>query len=147
MKRFLDYGGTATCSQLAVKYGEKANFYNMGSTQLAKRIHEKTNCPLIGESENSKWWPVLYVGKVADTDTKGVYVWELREELVEALQRYDFSEVDLYPPKVVHDQPRGFWWLMQILKSGVYHRFRLAENMAIRYITKAGIKGGYSRIS
>lgn len=28
MKRMKDYGGKATCTQLAVKYGETKNFYN-----------------------------------------------------------------------------------------------------------------------
>ena len=47
MKRLLDYGGKATCKQLAVKYGESANFYNSGSAYLARRIAQKTNCPLM----------------------------------------------------------------------------------------------------
>ena len=42
MKRMKDYGGQATCTQLAVKYGETKNFYLTGSTALAKRVIEKT---------------------------------------------------------------------------------------------------------
>ena len=42
IKRFKDYGGVATCTQLAVKYGGTAGIYNMGSQHLAKRIVEKT---------------------------------------------------------------------------------------------------------
>ena len=37
MKRMKDYGGKATCTQLAVKYGETKNFYNSGSVALAMR--------------------------------------------------------------------------------------------------------------
>ena len=44
--RFLDYGGMATCKQLSVKYGETPNFYNIGTTTLAKRIAEKTGCDI-----------------------------------------------------------------------------------------------------
>ena len=47
MKRMKDYGGEATCTQLAVKYGETKNFYNTGSSSLAKRIVEKTGCPVM----------------------------------------------------------------------------------------------------
>lgn len=36
MKRMKDYGGSATCKQLSVKYGESYNFYNSGSSALAK---------------------------------------------------------------------------------------------------------------
>ena len=46
MKRMKDYGGQATCIQLAVKYGETKNFYLTGSTALAKRVIEKTGCPI-----------------------------------------------------------------------------------------------------
>lgn len=42
MKRMKDYGGKATCTQLAVKYGETKNFYNSGSVALARRIVQKT---------------------------------------------------------------------------------------------------------
>ena len=37
MKRMKDYGGQATCTQLAVKYGESKNFYSAGSSALAKK--------------------------------------------------------------------------------------------------------------
>ena len=41
MKRMKDYGGQATCTQLAVKYGESKNFYNAGSSALARRVDRK----------------------------------------------------------------------------------------------------------
>ena len=89
MKSFYDYGGAATCKQLSVKYGEPSQFYNMGSTQLAKRVAEKTNCPLMPPaSENSKWWPVLYLGRNADTNTEGDWVWKLRNELAHRIDEY-----------------------------------------------------------
>ncbi len=97
MKRMLDYGGQATCTQLSVKYGETKNFYNTGSWTLGKRIYEKTNCPLLEEkNDNSKYWTILYVGKHADKDSDGSYIWKLRDELREALEKTDLSEVNLY---------------------------------------------------
>lgn len=47
MKRIKDYGGQATCSQLAVKYGESANFYNAGASSLAKRVAEAKGLPMV----------------------------------------------------------------------------------------------------
>lgn len=105
MKRMLDYGGKATCTQLAIKYGESKNFYNSGSSALARRIVQKTGCPVMPRDyENSKWWPVLYVGKTAKKDEEGSYVWKLRDELSEALKRIDFSKVNLYANLAPH-----FW--------------------------------------
>ena len=105
MKRMLAYGGKASCTQLAIKYGESKNFYNSGSSALARRIVHKTGCPvMLGDDENSKWWPVLYVGKTAKKDEEGSFVWKLRDELTEALERIDLSKVNLYANLAPH-----FW--------------------------------------
>lgn len=97
MKRMIDYGGKATCTQLSIKYGESKNFYNSGSTALAKRIVQKTGCPVMPrDEESSRFWPVLYVGKNAKKDEEGSYVWKLRDELAEAFKRIDLSKISLY---------------------------------------------------
>jgi 5-methylcytosine-specific restriction protein B len=97
MKRILDYGGKATCTQLSIKYGESKNFYNAGSSALARRIVQKTGCPVMPrDKKNSRWWPVLYVGKYAKKDEDGTYTWKLRYELAEALKRVDLTQVKLY---------------------------------------------------
>ena len=98
MARMQDFGGIATCKQLSDRYGESANFYNSGSSYLAKRIHEKTNCPVMAENtENSRWWPILYVGRHnEDKNIAGSYVWKLRPELAEALKQVDLSNIKLY---------------------------------------------------
>lgn len=101
VKRFKDYGGAATCTQLAIKYGESKNYYLSGSTYLARRIVEKTGCPVMPrDSENSRWWPVIYLGKPADKEKEqGSYVWKLRKELSDALDQFDLSNVPLYAEK------------------------------------------------
>jgi len=97
MKRIKDYGGMATCTQLSIKYGKTANFYNAGSSSLAKRVAEATGCPVMTkDTDNSKWWPILYVGRYADKSTEGIYIWKLRDELSEALDKFDLSEIPLY---------------------------------------------------
>ena len=113
MKRLIDYGGAATCTQLAVKYGEPKNFYNSGSSALAKRVTEKTGCPVPDESlsQNSKWWPVLYVGRHADKEDEGSYIWKLRNELSEALEKVDLSGVRLYASTGKDEDDPGHWWL------------------------------------
>ena len=97
VKRIKDNGGSASCQKLASKYGENMNFYNSGSVGLAKRIVKKTSCPvMLRNSKKTRWWPVLYVGRDATADEEGVYIWKLREELSEALENIDLSEVPLY---------------------------------------------------
>ena len=113
MRRLKDYGGAATCTQLSVKYGETKNFYNSGSSALAKRVVDKTGCPtakgVLGE--NSKWWPVLYMGRNAGKDEEGSFVWRLRDELSEALDRVDLSSVQLYASDEGGEGGPGYWWL------------------------------------
>lgn len=97
MKRIKDYGGAATCKQLSIKYGEATNFYNVGSSSLAKRVARATECPIMStNTSNSKWWPILYFGRYADKSTEGIYIWKLRDELNEALEQFDLSEIPLY---------------------------------------------------
>ncbi|WP_461256455.1 hypothetical protein [Treponema sp. R80B11-R83G3] len=47
MKRMLHIGGEATCTQLSQEYGESKNFYNSGSSYLAKRISRATGCSVM----------------------------------------------------------------------------------------------------
>ena len=112
MKRMKDYGGQATCKQLSVKYGQSCNFYNTGSSTLGKRIADKTGCPLLEvHTENSKWWPILYVGRNASKDEQGSYIWKLREELSEALDKVDLSGIELYVTAAPGEENHGYWWL------------------------------------
>ena len=87
MKRLKDSGGEATCTELSSKYGESKNFYNTNSSALARRVAEKIGCPLPPDrnSRDSKWWPVLYVGKYASKKDGGGFIWKLREPLSKAL--------------------------------------------------------------
>lgn len=112
MKRMKDYGGQATCTQLAVKYGETKNFYNSGSVALARRVAEKTGCPVMErDNENARWWTIPYLGRNAGKDEEGSYVWKLRDELATALDQVDLSGVELYVAAAPGEEDHDFWWL------------------------------------
>lgn len=97
MKRMKDCGGMATCTQLSAKYGETKNFYNSGSVALARRVAEKTSCPVMQrDTGDPRWWTILYVGKSAGKEEEGSYIWKLRDELEAALQQMDLSQIALY---------------------------------------------------
>ena len=111
MRRFLDFGGMATCRQLANKYGEPKNFYDFCSVSLAKRVAEKTDCNVLNtEDERAKWWPILYVGKIDEKDAEGGYIWKLRDELAEALRQVDLSRVNLYANVSLPKGRHAAWW-------------------------------------
>lgn len=95
MSRMLDIGGQATCKQLSDKYGETPNYYNGGARGLAERIVKTTGCPVLeNNNDNSKYWPVLFVGKDAGKDIAGNYIWKLRDELKEALLESGFPRAE-----------------------------------------------------
>lgn len=83
-------GGEATCKQLSLRAGNSPAYYNGSLVQLARRVQEKTGCSLIQkETDDRKWWPILFVGRTALPDQPGTYSWKLRDELAEALNRLE----------------------------------------------------------
>lgn len=138
MKCMLDYGGQATCKQLSIKYGGTAGFYNMGSSSLAQRVAKKTGCPVMPrDSENSRWWPVLYTGKSADSLTEGGFIWRLRDELVQALKRTDLSKV---PLKEHSFEGRHYWWLTANPKIWSYASLKVGEEQSYTLYNDNGNK-------
>lgn len=143
MKRLLDYGGEATCTQLAVKYGEVKNFYNAGSTALARRIAEKTGCPLLeSETGDFRYWPILYLGRSAEKDVDGSYIWKLRDELKEALEQINLSEVRLYAVNESENMADGrkFWWLNANPKMWSFSNIDVGEEQAYTLYNDNGNK-------
>ena len=142
MKRMKDYGGQATCTQLAVKYGETKNFYLTGSTALAKRVVEKTGCPFLTDdkNENSKWWPVLYIGRYATKDEQGSYIWKLRDELSAALDKTDLSGIELYVAAAPGEEDRGYWWLNANPKIWSYSDIAVGEVQSYTLYNENGNK-------
>ncbi len=97
MKRIKDYGGMASCTQLSAKYGKTKNFYNAGSVALARRVCEAANIkPVIREDGSTRLWTILYTGRNAGKEEDGSFIWKLREELSEALDQADLSDIELY---------------------------------------------------
>ncbi|MDO4846480.1 MAG: AAA family ATPase, partial [Oscillospiraceae bacterium] len=141
MRRMKDYGGQATCTQLAVKYGETKNFYNAGSSSLARRIAEKTGCPVLeNNAENSKWWSVLYVGRNATRDEQGTYLWKLRDELSSALDRVDLSNVRLYAASASGEKDCGYWWLNANPRIWSFSNIAVGEAQAYTLYNENGNK-------
>ena len=141
MRRLKDYGGQATCKQLSVKYGENQMFYNSGSVALARRVAEKTGCPVMtNDTENSKWWPILYVGRYAQKDEDGSYVWKLRDNLSKALDQIDLSDIELYALAETDDGAHGYWWLTANPKIWSFSDIKIGEEQSYTFYNENGNK-------
>lgn len=140
MKCMLDYGGQATCKQLAIKYGETSNFYISNSCHLAKRVAEKTGCRIMPrDNESMRWWPILYVGKNTSTKADGTYIWRLRDELLQALKKVDLSKV---PTAAAAGEAtsRHYWWLTANPKIWSYSSLRVGEEQTYTLYNDNGNK-------
>lgn len=86
---FYDAGGQATCSQIGQTFGKSPMSISGYCTNLAKRIHKLTGCPLsMRENGKPRYWSILFQGQAADSRTPGSFVWRLRAELMEALGEF-----------------------------------------------------------
>ena len=140
MKCMLDYGGQATCKQLAIKYGETSNFYISNSCHLAKRVAEKSGCRIMPrDNESLRWWPILYVGKNTSTKADGTYIWRLRDELLQALKKADLSKV---PTAAAAGEAtsRHYWWLTANPKIWSYSSLRVGEEQTYTLYNDNGNK-------
>lgn len=86
LARYYDIGGQASVRQMVIKYGENDNFYKMPCLNLAKKLIVNHICSKPDLGDDSKKWPVMFLGRKAEEEEPGGYVWKLRPELMEALK-------------------------------------------------------------
>lgn len=97
LKRLLNCPDGATCTELAQRFGGSKNLYQSNITALARRVHNRTGCPILTESKGRQsLWAIICLGRPAEKEQLGSYVWRLRDEICEAL--------DMLSPV---DQPDG----------------------------------------
>ncbi|MFQ7747386.1 MAG: McrB family protein, partial [Eubacteriales bacterium] len=141
MKRMKDYGGVASCTQLAVKYGETKNFYNSGSVALARRVCDSTGItPNAREDGSIQWWTILYTGRDAGKDEDGSFIWKLRDELSAALDKVDLSSIELYVAAAPGEQDHGYWWLNANPKIWSFSDIAVGEVQAYTLYNENGNK-------
>ena len=82
LSQMLQRGGAATCAELAEETGKQASHYIMTAVHAAEKVHKLTECPILEDQEDSKYWPVLFVGKRESVTDR--YIWKIRDELRES---------------------------------------------------------------
>lgn len=113
LRRMMDAGGKATCTQLAQTYGESMSYYQSAGANMAMKVAKALDCPLW----QGKYWPILFYGKNTSKDDAGSFLWMIRPELEEALKSRDLSDVPLYvdhnadKDASASDGSKQYWWL------------------------------------
>ena len=134
----------ATCSALAEKFNMKPMEISGRCTQLAKRVHKETNCPLYNQGEKDRYWPILFFGRDADSKEKGNFVWKLRPELYDALTEFDILRFlqksgndDKEPPKFNLSPKETIDYIKDfIVSKGFSYEGNLIENFYLSLKSK-----------
>ena len=137
LNHILECGGQATCTQLADKYGNTKNFYNKNASALAKRVIAKTGCSQYQNDEETKYWPVLFIGKKAQEDDTGSYIWKLRDELKDALITYNSLNDKV---KSEEGDNKNYWWLNANPSIWSFDKIAVGEKQAYTLYNESGHK-------
>ena len=137
LKRMMDNSNQGTCSSLATKYGNCKNFYNTNCSYLGKRIAKEKGIEPYFDGETNRYWPIAFLGKTAPEDTKGSFIYKIRPELLEALKKFDLSDIKLYED----DTPvPNYWWLNANPKQWRYSDIAIGEVQCYTLVNENGNK-------
>lgn len=104
-KAMLELGGESTCANLAEIFGGSAASYNGLGRAFGERVHKETGCPLCADEDRERFYTIPFVGRNVTEKGKNRYSWKLRDELKEALEDMDLSEIDI---NLHNSDTRGF---------------------------------------
>ena len=85
---FYEAGGETSCKQISEKYQRSVFSISGNCTNLARKIHTKTKCPVYVENGTEMYWYILFVVRDAER-VDGSTLWKLRPELHDALTQFD----------------------------------------------------------
>ena len=94
LARFYEYGGEGACSEIEDFYDELRFSYNIQMRNFADKLVAAKLCNYMNDEGNLRFFPILFLGRPADKDELGSYIWKLRDELSEALEEFDIVSWD-----------------------------------------------------
>lgn len=96
LARYYEYGGVGSCSEIEDRYDEARNTFNIQTYHFVKRLISSGVCKLpVDKNGNSSYFPVIFLGRLADKNDLGSYIWKLRDEVYEALTEFDIVSWDI----------------------------------------------------
>ena len=108
LKGMMEFGGIASCKQLADKYGGKPSSYIGRAVNLGRRAKQYFDLPSCMDEEKERYFPIPFQGHRGADETANQYVYRIRPELLAALNEIDLSDIDPYISDDTTEQSR-FW--------------------------------------
>ena len=104
LTKMMELGGQATCKELAEAYGDTFNHYTAVGSALGERIAKKLDIePRINQWGGNQHWSIPFLGKNAEKEQPGGFIWKIRPELLEALEKKGTLMKD--------DQDQASYWV------------------------------------
>ena len=96
LARYYEYGGEGSCSEVEDRYDEQRNTFNIQTYHFAKRLISSGVCKMpVDKDGKNNYFPVIFLGRYADKNDLGSYIWKLRDEVYEALTEFDIVSWDI----------------------------------------------------
>ena len=95
LKKILEQGGESTCAHLEEVYGGKQGAYNAYGRSIGQAAMKYMGCDCIQEEGMTRYYTIPFVGKNVEENGNTRYLWKIRDELKEALERMDLSSIDI----------------------------------------------------
>lgn len=137
LKKFLAFGGSATCAQLSQKYGKDAQYYNSSCINLAKRVANRLALvPEKRENGNLLYWPILFDGRDVNKNDNilGTFLWTLKPNLKTALEQYFnmpvFPSIQYFVAKI-SDAPNIFKAAVENNCWRMQERYKVQNSSAV----------------
>lgn len=99
LKMMLELGGESTCANLASVYGNVGNYYNIMGSSFGKKVKEKLKCPDCYDKGKIRYFSIPFVGRYVTENKNKRYSWKLRDELKEALEQMNLTDIKLIDDK------------------------------------------------
>lgn len=107
LKCFLDIGGIASPKVLSDKYKGHPTVYTSSVYNTSRRALEFFNMEPCPDGDMYRYFPIAFFGRSGGDENNGNYVYKMRDELLEALQEIDLSEIDIQYKKGGEDGMNG----------------------------------------
>lgn len=96
LKAILEQGGEASCKKLSLIYGGNPSRYVGSAVNIGRRAKKYFSLPACMDGDVERYFAITFWGRTVIEDGTEYYSYKLRDELREALEELDLSDIDPY---------------------------------------------------
>ena len=107
---YLEDKHESTCKNLSERYNKHHNFFNASISQFAKQVQKDLGTFEVQDKDgNPIYWRIVMTGRY---DSQNLFIWTLRDELVEAIEDLNFVESNLDDMEItLNNNQASYTWI------------------------------------